>query len=118
MERLRQDGLISTSEQAENPLISWYSLTTHDCYYSMMYRFKTNGHTVGYALIFHCAVHPRTNYLYLMNIVAETCSYSFSRNVFPTGLLQIFTNRYLTTFWSIRTLRSSNMPTSSVIFRI
>ena len=61
MERLRQNGLISTSEQTENPLISWYSLTTHDCYYSMMYRFKANNHTVGYALIFHCAVHPRTN---------------------------------------------------------
>ena len=43
MERLRQNGLISTSEQTENPLISWYSLTTHDCYYSMMYRFKAAG---------------------------------------------------------------------------
>ena len=82
MERLRQDGLISTSEQAENPLISWYSLTTHDCYYSMMYRFKTNGHTVGYALIFHCAVHPRTNYLYLMNIVAENLQLFFQQKRF------------------------------------
>ena len=82
MERLRQNGLISTSEQTENPLISWYSLTTHDCYYSMMYRFKANNHTVGYALIFHCAVHPRTNYLYLMNIVTENLQLFFQQKRF------------------------------------
>lgn len=82
MERLRQDGLISTSEQAENPLISWYSLTTNDCYYSMMYRFKTNNHTVGYALIFHCAVHPKTNFLYLMNIVSENLQLFFQQKRF------------------------------------
>ncbi|MCI6537116.1 MAG: helix-turn-helix domain-containing protein [Lachnospiraceae bacterium] len=84
MERLRQDGLVSTSEQVENPLISWYSLTTHDCYYSMMYRFKANGHTVGYALIFHCAVHPRTNYLYLMNIVSENLQLFFQQKRFTS----------------------------------
>ena len=82
MERLRQNGLISTSEQTENPLISWYSLTTHDCYYSMMYRFKANNHTVGYALIFHCAIHPRTNYLYLMNIVTENLQLFFQQKRF------------------------------------
>lgn len=84
MERLRQDGLISTSEYAENPLINWYCLTTHDCYYSMMYRFKANNHTVGYALIFRCAVHPKTNYLYLMNMVAENLQLFFQQKRFTS----------------------------------
>ena len=48
----------------------------------MMYRFKANNHTVGYALIFHCAVHPRTNYLYLMNIVTENLQLFFQQKRF------------------------------------
>lgn len=84
MERLRQDGLLSTSEYSDNPLINWYCLTTHDCYYSMMYRFKANNHTVGYALIFRCAVHPKTNYLYLMNMVAENLQLFFQQKRFTS----------------------------------
>ena len=84
MELLRQDGLISTSEQAENPLISWYSLTTHDCYYSMMYRFTSNHNTVGYALVLRCSTHPRTNYLYLMNMVYENLQLYFQQERFST----------------------------------
>lgn len=84
MARLRQDGLISTSEHADNPLINWYCLATHDCYYSMMYRFTANGHTVGYALIFRCSVHPKTNYLYLMNTVSENLKLYFQQERFSS----------------------------------
>ena len=79
MTRLRQDGLISASENADNPLINYYCLTTHDCYYSMMYRFMANNHVVGYALIFQNRVHPKTNYLYLMNMVAENLQLFFQQ---------------------------------------
>lgn len=79
MTRLRQDGLISTSETASNPLINYYCITTHDCYYSMMYRFTVNNHIVGYALIFRNRVHPKTNYLYLMNMVVENLELFFQQ---------------------------------------
>lgn len=79
MARLRQDGLISTSENAENPLINYYCLSTHDCYYSMMYRFLANNHVVGYALIFRNRMHPKTNYLYLMNMVADNLNLYFQQ---------------------------------------
>lgn len=29
-------------------------LNVLDCYYSMMYRFRANNHTVGYAIVFKC----------------------------------------------------------------
>lgn len=79
MTRLRQDGLISTSETGDNPLINYYCLTTEKCYYSMMYRFYSNDHIVGYALIFQCNVHPKTNFLYLMNLVAENIRLYFQQ---------------------------------------
>ena len=79
MTRLRQDGLISTSETASNPLINYYCITAHDCYYSMMYRFTVNNHVVGYALIFRNRVHPKTNYLYLMNMVVENLELFFQQ---------------------------------------
>lgn len=79
MTRLRQDGLISTSENVANPLINYYCITAHDCYYSMMYRFTANNHIVGYALIFRNRVHPKTNYLYLMNMVAENLQLFFQQ---------------------------------------
>lgn len=79
MTRLRQDGLISTSETGDNPLINYYCLTTEKCYYSMMYRFYSNNHIVGYALIFQCNVHPKTNFLYLMNLVAENIQLYFQQ---------------------------------------
>lgn len=79
MTRLRQDGLISTSETASNPLINYYCITPNDCYYSMMYRFTVNNHIVGYALIFRNRVHPKTNYLYLMNMVAENLELFFQQ---------------------------------------
>lgn len=79
MSRLRQDGLISTSETAANPLINYYCVTTHDCYYSMMYRFTVNNNIAGYALIFRNRVHPKTNYLYLMNMVAENLELFFQQ---------------------------------------
>ena len=79
MSRLRQDGLISTSENASNPLINYYCITPNDCYYSMMYRFTVNNHIVGYALIFRNRVHPKTNYLYLMNMVAENLELFFQQ---------------------------------------
>lgn len=79
MARLRQDGLLSTSETGENPLINYYCLTTKECYYSMMYRFSSNNHTVGYAIIFRCNVHPKTNFLYLMNLVAENLRLYFQQ---------------------------------------
>ncbi len=82
MTRLRQDGLISTSEHAANPMINYYCLTTHDCYYSMMYRFTANSHTVGYALIFRCSIHPKTNYLDLMNIISENLTLYFQQERF------------------------------------
>lgn len=82
MTRLRQDGLISTSEKAENPLINYYCLTTRDCYYSMMYRFTASNHTVGYALVFKCSVHPKTNYLDLMNVVSKNLSLYFQQERF------------------------------------
>ena len=84
MTRLRQDGLISTSEQAANPLINYYCLTTHECYYSMMYRFTANGHTVGYALVFRCSIHPKTNYLDLMNIISENLMLYFQQERFKS----------------------------------
>ena len=84
MTRLRQDGLISPSETAENPLINYYCITPQDCYYSMMYRFKANNHTVGYALIFRNKVHPKTNYLYLMNMVAENLELYFQQQRYTT----------------------------------
>ena len=79
MARLRQDGLISTSENASNPLINYYCITAHDCYYSMMYRFTVNNHIAGYTLIFRNRVHPKTNYLYLMNMVAENLELFFQQ---------------------------------------
>lgn len=82
MLRLRQEGLISPSENAENPLINWYCLTSHDCYYSMMYRYTANNHTVGYALVFRCRVHPKTNYLYLMNMISENLKLYFQQERF------------------------------------
>ncbi len=82
MLRLRQDGLISPSENAENPLINWYCLTSHDCYYSMMYRYTANNHTVGYAIVFRCRVHPKTNYLYLMNMISENLQLYFQQERF------------------------------------
>ena len=82
MTRLRQDGLLSTSEKAENPLINYYCLTTKDCYYSMMYRFTASNHTVGYALVFKCTVHPKTNYLDLMNIITKNLSLYFQQERF------------------------------------
>ena len=82
MVRLRQDGLISTSEKAENPLINYYCLTTHDCYYSMMYRFQANNHTVGYAIVFKCTLHPKTNYLYMMNTVSKNLKLYFQQERF------------------------------------
>lgn len=84
MLRLRQDGLVSPSENAENPLINWYCLTSHDCYYSMMYRYTANNHTVGYALVFRCRVHPKTNYLYLMNMISENLKLYFQQERFVT----------------------------------
>lgn len=88
MTRLRQDGLISTSENVENPLINYYCITAHDCYYSMMYRFTSNNHIVGYALIFRNRVHPRTNYLYLMNMVAENLQLFFQQERYTNHSFQ------------------------------
>lgn len=82
MLRLRQDGLISTSENAENPLINYYCITPTECYYSMMYRFQNNGHTVGYALVLRNKVHPKTNYLDLMNVVVENLNLYFQQKRF------------------------------------
>lgn len=82
MTRLRQDGLISTSENAANPLINYYCLAAHECYYSMMYRFTANNHTVGYALVFRCSMHPKTNYLDLMNIISENLTLYFQQERF------------------------------------
>lgn len=82
MARLRQDGLISTSENAENPLINYYCITPTECYYSMMYRFQNNGHTVGYALILRNKVHPKTNYLDLMNVFVENSNLYFQQKRF------------------------------------
>lgn len=82
MTRLRQDGLISTSENAANPMINYYCLATHDCYYSMMYRFTANNHIVGYALVFRCSMHPKTNYLDLMNIISENLKLYFQQERF------------------------------------
>lgn len=79
MTKLRQDRLLSTSENAENPLINYYCLTTKDCYYSMMYRFMNNCQVAGYALIFQNRIHPKTNYLYLMNMVAENLELFFQQ---------------------------------------
>lgn len=79
MTKLRQDRLLSTSENAENPMINYYCLTTHDCYYSMMYRFMSNNQVAGYALIFQNRIHPKTNYLYLMNMVAENLELFFQQ---------------------------------------
>lgn len=84
MTRLRQNGLLSTSENAANPLINYYCLTTHDCYYSMMYRFTASSHTVGYALVFRCSMHPKTNYLDLMNIISGNLSLYFHQERFRT----------------------------------
>ena len=84
MTRLRQNGLLSTSENAANPLINYYCLTTHDCYYSMMYRFTASRHTVGYALVFRCSMHPKTNYLDLMNIISGNLSLYFQQERFRT----------------------------------
>ncbi|MFR5703774.1 MAG: hypothetical protein ACLUD0_19185 [Eubacterium ramulus] len=117
MERLRQNGLISTSEQTENPLISWYSLTTHDCYYSMMYRFKANNHTVGYALIFHCAIHPRTNYLYLMNIVTENLQLFFQQKRFTNRSSSEFMSRSSRYFRAPGDSGNSRLKISLIIFR-
>lgn len=82
MTRLRQDGLISTSENAANPMINYYCLAAHDCYYSMMYRFTANNHIVGYALVFRCSMHPKTNYLDLMNIISENLTLYFQQERF------------------------------------
>lgn len=80
MNRLRQDGLLSTSEKSANPFINYYCLTTKECYYSMMYRFHTSHHEVGYALVFQCSVHPKTNYLYLMNAIADNLGLYFQQD--------------------------------------
>lgn len=82
MSQLRHDGFISTSENAENPLINWYCISSHDYYYSMMYRFTTNNHTVGYALIFRCQAHPKTNYLYLMSMISDNLQLFFQQERF------------------------------------
>lgn len=86
MTRLRQDGLISTSETADNPLINYYCLAPNDCYYSMMYRFMSNNHVVGYALIFRNQVHPKANYLHLMNMVAENLNLYFQQQRFRSRM--------------------------------
>lgn len=86
MTRLRQDGLISTSENADNPLINYYCLAPNDCYYSMMYRFTANNHVVGYALIFQNQVHPKANYLHLMNMVAENLNLYFQQQRFRSRM--------------------------------
>lgn len=86
MTKLRQDRLLSTSENADNPLINYYCLTTHDCYYSMMYRFMNNHQIVGYALIFQNRIHPKTNYLYLMNMVAENLELFFQQKRYMNQL--------------------------------
>ncbi|MCI9615609.1 MAG: hypothetical protein HFG93_10695 [Dorea sp.] len=84
MTRLRQDGLVSASENAPNPMINYYCLTTHECYYSMMYRFTASNHTVGYALVFRCSMHPKTNYLDLMNIISGNLKLYFQQERFRT----------------------------------
>lgn len=84
MAKLCEDGLISTSENAANPLINWYCLMDNSCYYSMMYRFLVNQNTVGYALVFHCTVHPKTNFLYLMNMVCENLNLYFRQERFSS----------------------------------
>ena len=84
MSKLQADGLISASEDAANPLINYYCLTDHNCYYSMMYRFTSNHNTVGYALVLRCSTHPRTNYLYLMNMVYENLQLYFQQERFST----------------------------------
>lgn len=101
MNRLRQDGLISTSENADNPLINWYCITTNDCYYSMMYRFIANNHTVGYAIVFRCKLHPKTNYLYVMNTIYHNLNLYFQQEryrnwstseIYETVLAEIMEN--------------------------
>ncbi len=84
MAKLQEDGLISASENAANPLINWYCLTDHNCYYSMMYKFTANHNTVGYALVLRCSTHPKTNYLYLMNMVCENLQLFFQQERFST----------------------------------
>lgn len=80
MTRLRQEGMLSSSKESDNPVINYYCLATKDCYYSMMYRFFANNHEVGYSLVFRCSVHPKTNYLYLMNAVAENLQLYFQQD--------------------------------------
>lgn len=80
--RLREDGLISTAEDAANPLINQYNLDSKDSYYSMMYRFTSNRNIVGYVLVMRCSHHPKTNYLYLMNMVCGNLKKYFQQERF------------------------------------
>ena len=82
--RLQSEGLLSASEDADNPLINWYCNTDGSCYYSMMYRFCANHHVVGYALVFRCRRHPNTNYLHLMNMVCENLQLYFQQERFTS----------------------------------
>ncbi len=82
--RLQSDGLLSASENAENPLINWYCNADGSCYYSMMYRFSANHHVVGYALVFCCRRHPNTNYLHLMNMVCDNLQLYFQQERFTS----------------------------------
>lgn len=82
MDKLRADGLISTAENAANPLINYYCLGHDHGYYSMMYRFVSNRNTVGYALIMRCTTHPKTNELYLMNLICGNLKLYFKQSRF------------------------------------
>lgn len=79
MTSLYQNGLMSPSQNSTNPYINYYCLSSRECYYSMMYRFYSNNHEVGYMLVFRCSVHPKTNYLYLMNAVADNLQLYFQQ---------------------------------------
>ncbi len=79
---LRKDGLISTSEDAPNPLINYYHPDGTTGYYSMMYRFTSNRNIVGYVLVLRCSTHPKTNYLYLMNMVCNNLKQYFQQSRF------------------------------------
>jgi hypothetical protein len=56
----------------------------------MMYRFTANNHTVGYAIVFKCAVRPKTNYLYLMNTISENLSLYFQQERFKNRVSSEF----------------------------
>lgn len=94
---MRKEGVISTASNIDNPLINYYTLSNKKSYYSMMYQFKTRGKVAGYVIVFRCEVHPKTNFLYAMNLIANNLALYFqqerkqnaSADVYETILTEI-----------------------------